>query len=460
VSVSDLSGLRLLVVDDENDIRMGLRLLLEPLGCDVDVAESGREALSILEDRGADLVLSDLQMPGMSGTELLAEIKTRSPGTVVAILTGFGTIQAAVWCLQNGASHFLTKPFDNDEIRGLVARLGRQILGRRAPPGGSDDVIVGDHPRMRAVLELVERVAQAPVPVLIEGETGTGKELVARAVHRRSGPGERPFLAVNAAALPDTLLESELFGHERGAFTGAESARRGLFEQARGGTVFLDEIASMSLAFQGKLLRVLEDKLVRPLGGSRDVPVDFRLVSATNRDLEALIASGAFRDDLFYRLRVVSIRIPPLRERRSDVLPLAQHFLAEATRRCLGPSAACPELTPSAADALLGHEWPGNVRELENAVQRAVVVCAGDRVLPHHLGLGTASWEVPELEQADYETGKREAVERFQREFVERALAGTEGNVTRAADRCGLTRAAFQRILRQLGVDRTAFERA
>jgi len=395
----------------------------------------------------------------MSGTELLTEIKARDPATVVTILTGFGTIQAAVWCLQNGASHFLSKPFDNDELRTLVTRLGRQILGRRLSPGALDDVIVGDHPRMRAVMELIGRVAPTPVPVLIQGETGTGKELVARAVHRRSGADERPFLAVNAAALPDTLLESELFGHEKGAFTGADKTHRGLFEQAGGGTVFLDEVASMSLAFQGKLLRVLEDKVVRPLGGTHDVPVEFRLVAATNRDLDELIASGDFRDDLFYRLHVVSIRIPPLRERRSDILPLAQHFLARAAQRCLGPGSACPELVPSAVDALLEHEWPGNVRELENVIQRAVVVCTGDHILPHHLGLGTSSWDAVELLPADYETGKREALERFQREFVERALSGTRGNVTRAAERCGLTRAALQRIVRQLGVDRTAFER-
>ncbi len=459
--MTTLSGLRVLLVDDEADIRLGLRLLVEPLGAQVATAASGREAVQVMSREPVDLVLTDLQMPEMSGTELLAEIGAKWPGTVVVILTGFGTIQTAVWCMRHGASHFLTKPFDNEEITGLVTRLGRQILAaREAPPTDGERRIVGEHPRMRAVLDLVGRVARAPVPALIEGETGTGKELVARELHRRSAVADRPFLAVNAAALPDTLLESELFGHEKGAFTGADSARRGLFEAARGGTVFLDEIASMSLSFQGKLLRVLEEKVVRPLGGARDVPVEFRLVAATNRDLEEMIATGEFRQDLYYRLRVVSILLPPLRERASDIVPLARHFMLRAVRSCLGDDARAPEMTPSALDALTSHDWPGNVRELENAVRRAVVVCAGEHVFPHHLGLGEERWTFEDDAPGDYDESKRRALARFQREFVERALAACGGNVTHAASRCGLTRAALQRIMRQLGIDRAAFDRA
>jgi len=460
VSADDLAGLRVLAVDDEPDIVLGLRMLLTPTGADVATAASGKEALAILASQGADLVLTDLQMPGMSGTELLAEIKQRWPAIEVVILTGFGTIQAAVWCMQHGASHFLTKPFDNREILTLVTRLGRRLLWTsRGQELDYADGIVGEHPRMREVLDLVDRVAGAPVPVLIEGETGTGKELIARALHARGPLADRPFLAVNAAALPDTLLESELFGHEKGAFTGADSAHEGLFAQARGGTVLLDEIASMSLAFQGKLLRVLEDKVVRPLGCARDVPVDFRLVAATNRDLVDMIAQGEFRRDLYYRLRVVSILLPPLRERKSDVMHLAEHFLGRAVARCLGPDAPAPKFTSVAVAALEAHDWPGNVRELQNAVQRAVVVCGGVHIFPHHLGIGAPRAADVADQPADYETGKKQALEHFQREFVERALEATGGNVTKAADRCGLTRAAFQRILRALDIDRTAFER-
>ena len=456
-AVLDLSRVRVLVVDDEPDLRHGLRLLLAGRGFTVDEAASGADALALFGRTPADIVLTDLQMPGMSGADLLAEIKRRAPATVVTILTGFGTIQTAVWCMQHGASHFLTKPFDNEELVRLLTRLACQVLAARSERRSPElDALVAEDPRTLRVLDLVRRVAPTPVAVLIEGETGVGKEVVARAVHGLSAGASRSFLAVNAAALPDTLLESELFGHVRGAFTGADCDRAGLFELARGGTVFLDEIASMSLAFQGKLLRVLQEKVVRPLGGSRDVPVDFRLVTATNRDLGALLAGGTFREDLYYRLRVVTIHVPPLRDRPGDIVPLALRFLARATGACLGTGAAVPELTRDAADALVAHRWAGNVRELENTMQRAVVVCTGDRILPHHLGLGASWGEAPD-ETGDYEEEKRRVVERFQREFVQRALENAKGNVTQAAGTCGLTRAAFQRILKQLGIDRAGF---
>jgi DNA-binding NtrC family response regulator len=459
-ALPDLASVKVLVVDDEADIRLGLRMLLTGHGFSVTEAASGADALREFERTGADILLTDLQMPGMSGTDLIAEVKRRAPATIVVVLTGFGTIQTAVWCVQHGAAHFLTKPFDNDELVRLMTRLGRQVLAaRRERRAESAEGIVAEDPRMQRVMDLVRRVAPTPVPVLIEGETGTGKEVVARAIHELSAVAQKPFLAVNAAALPDTLLESELFGHTRGAFTGADSDREGLFALARGGTVFLDEVASMSLAFQGKLLRVLQDKVVRPLGGARDVPVDFRLVAATNRDLAACIREGTFREDLYFRLRVVSVVVPPLRQRPGDVVPLALRFLAKATAACLGPDAEVPELTKDAAEALAAHAWPGNVRELENAIQRAVVVCAGDRILPHHLGLGAGAWGAAEGDaSADYEDEKRRVVERFQREFVQRALENAKGNVTLAASACGLTRAAFQRIVKQLGIDRAAFD--
>jgi DNA-binding NtrC family response regulator len=458
-AVNELASVRVLVVDDEPDLRLGLRMLLAAQGLRVEEAATGADALREFERSGADIVLTDLQMPGMSGTELLAELKRRAPATVVVVLTGFGTIQTAVWCLQHGAVNFLTKPFDNDELVRLVTRLARQVLAaQRERRAESAEGVVAEDPRMQRAMDLVRRVAPTPVSVLIEGETGTGKEVVARAIHELSAVAGKPFLAVNAAALPDTLLESELFGHARGAFTGADADRKGLFEQAQGGTVFLDEVASMSLAFQGKLLRVLQEKLVRPLGGARDVPVEFRLVAATNRDLAALVRDGTFREDLYFRLRVVSVLVPPLRQRPGDVVPLALRFLAKATAACLGADAPVPELTKDAADALGAHAWPGNVRELENAMQRAVVVCGGGRILPHHLGLGVGAWEDAGAEAGtDYEDEKRRVVERFQREFVQRALENAKGNVTQAASACGLTRAAFQRILKQLGIERAAF---
>ena len=474
-----LDGLEVLVVDDEADLRLGLRRLLGGLGLSPRTAADGREALEVLARARADLVITDLSMPGMGGLELLTEVKRAFPSTEVVVLTGFGTVQAAVQCLQAGAAHFLTKPFDNEEVLGIVRRLGSQLLaGRRAAAGRlaqGRSGIVAEDPRMAAVLELVRRVARSPVPVLVEGESGTGKELVARELHACSPVAAGPFRAVNCAALPDALLESELFGHVRGAFTGAVRDRDGLFREAAGGTVFLDEVSSMSPSFQGKLLRVLQEKTVRPVGGRGDVPVDFRLVAATNRELGPLVAGEAFREDLYYRLQVVRVRIPPLRERPGDIAPLTRHLLARAAAESLGEAAAAPALSDEALAALHAHAWPGNVRELENAIRRAVVVCCGDRILPYHLGLdagtgadpgaaaGGASAEAvagcaePGRAPADYALAKRRALDRFQREFVQRALERSGGNVSRAAEACGLTRVALQKILRQLGIDRTAF---
>ncbi len=480
----DLAALSVLVVDDEADIRLGLRRLLATLGIEARQAASGTAALQQLEVQPADLIVTDLNMPGLTGIELLTEVKARRPETVVVLLTGYGTVQTAVQCLQAGAAHFLTKPFDNAEIVGIVRRLGGQILARRraaADDGTGRPPLVAEDARMQRVLELVDRVAPTPVPALIEGESGTGKELVARELHARSAVAGKPFQAVNCAALTETLLESELFGHKRGSFTGANRDRAGLFAEARGGTVFLDEVASMSPSFQGKLLRVLQEKLVRPVGGGADVPVEFRLVAATNRDLEEMVAAGTFREDLFYRLAVVRVHIPPLRDRPDDVGPLAQHFLRRIAAECLGPDQPVPELTAEARAALAAHGWPGNVRELENAIQRAVIVCCGERILPFHLGLDAQGWggdgtrsdartgtspgprEHASAEEAPgtplgYADAKREAVERFQREFVQRALERSAGNLSQAADTCGMTRAALQKILKQLRIDRAAFE--
>ncbi|MCP4093290.1 MAG: sigma-54-dependent Fis family transcriptional regulator [Planctomycetes bacterium] len=468
----DISQLRVLVVDDEADIRLGLTRLLESLGIEAEQAADGREALAAFTDGEWDLVLTDLMMPGMTGAELLVEIKKEHPQTAVVLLTGFGSIQVAVQCLQDGASHFLTKPFDNQDVLSIIQRLGCQLLARRQPREVGVAMVAED-PATQRMLDLVRQVAPRPVPVLVEGESGTGKEVVARALHRWSSVSEGKFLAVNCAAVSDTLLESELFGHVRGSFTGADRDRSGVFAEVQGGTVFLDEVASMSPAFQGKLLRVLQEKVVRPVGADRDVRVDFRLIAATNRDLEALVAKGEFREDLYFRLRVVPVYIPPLRERQHDILPLALHFLLRETKVCLGPDAQPPELDAETIHRLMQHSWPGNVRELENCIMRAMIVGGGERILSHHLGLDEKGWQREEqsaatvvqaspaqvgaIESDDYAEAKRQTVERFQREFVERALEHSQGNVSQAALNCGLTRAAFQKILRQLGVDRGSF---
>jgi len=461
----DPGELRVLVVDDEPDVRLGLRILAESVRAEVMDAASGEAALETCDTWVPHLVLSDITMAGMSGVELLSVMGRRHPETRVVLITGFGSIELAVEAMRRGAVHFITKPFDNDDVLETVVRYGQlAVAAERAcrldrAQSGDTPRIIGEDPRMKAVLDLVETVAPTSMTVLIQGESGSGKELIARAIHARSEMRARPFLAVNSAALPDTLLESELFGHRKGAFTGADRNREGIFAQARGGTVFLDEIALMSQAFQAKLLRVLQERTVVPLGTTEAVPVDFRLVAATSRDLVERIEAGEFREDLYYRLRVVSVDLPPLRERPGDIVPLATHFLTRYAGQIPAYADHPPRLAASAVEELKRHRWKGNIRELENSIQRALVLARGAEILPAHLGLGedVGPWSVPNPETLSYEAGKQEALKTFQRRFIERTLERTGGNVTHASEKCGLTRAAFQRIMRSLGLDRSQF---
>ena len=452
----------ILVVDDEPDVCLGIKHLVKSLGCEVKTASSAEMALSMFEVDKYDLVLSDISMPGMKGNELLKVIKSKWPFTEVILITGFGTIELAVNCLQAGAAHFISKPFDNDEIKDLVSRVGRKILADRKSilNGSRDDSIVAESSGMKAVIELVKQVAPTKVPVLIEGNTGTGKEVVARALHEYSQSSDKEYLAVNCAALPDTLLESELFGHKKGAYTGADAERVGLFAKAKGGTIFLDEISSMSLPFQGKLLRVLQEKVIRPLGSDKDVPVDFRLVSASNQNLHALIKEGKFREDLFYRINTMTIKIPPLKDRKEDVIALSNYFLKICARDCLAEGANIPQLSIEAIDALTHYEWPGNVRELKNVIQSALIMCRGDKILVHNLHLQKSNSEevFEQILDYDYEKGKQKVVAKFQRQLIIKSLEKTGGNVTHAAEKCGLTRAAFQKIMKSLEIDRSLFK--
>lgn len=456
----DFDDLQTLVVDDQQDVCRGLARLIGQTGCRTETASSGEEALRKLRQDHFDIVFTDIMMEGISGEQLLHEIKRLWPDIEVVMITGHGSIEMAVSCLQSGASHFISKPFNNQEILAYYKQSGYRILSRRSLENGpSRDLsqrIVAVDPRMREVLSLVDQVAPRNVPVLIEGASGTGKELIAREIHHRSPWREHPFLAINCIALPDTLLESELFGYKRGAFTGAHRDTKGLFEQAAGGTVFLDEVASMSLSFQGKLLRVLQEKVIRPLGASADVPVQYRLIASTNCDLEAAVRHREFREDLFYRLQVVKIRLPSLNDRPDSIPALTAYFLKRAVSELAMNGEPAPEISPAAMDRLMAHEWRGNVRELENTIYRAVVMCRGDKILPSHLGFSDDAATGYELAVAGltYEEGKQKAVESFQRHFVEIALKRTGGNISKAALLSGLTRAAFQRIMRRLETER------
>ncbi|MEE8368760.1 MAG: sigma-54 dependent transcriptional regulator [Thermoanaerobaculia bacterium] len=378
-----MSAGRILVVEDRESLRTMLQRALVQDNYDVSVAEDGAAGIRQVQEEEFDLVLTDLRLPHGSGIEVLRACQELPAGPPVVVLTAYGTVESAVEAMKLGAIDFLEKPVDLDELSGLIKNIvGSDVEGDGfTPPGGSK--IVGRHPRLRAAIRLLERVAGTESTVLLRGESGTGKELFARAVHLLSPRSKRPFVAVNCAAIPENLLESELFGHEKGAFTGAHQLRKGRFEQAAGGTLFLDEIGELSPAMQGKVLRVLDQRTFERVGGNRTLHADVRLVAATNRDLESSAAAsdsrslGHFRADLFYRLNVFPIELPPLRDRASDIGLLTRHILGDLAKRFERPLL---QLTPAAKSLLSSQTWPGNVRELANVLERAVILSDGPRV--------------------------------------------------------------------------------
>jgi DNA-binding NtrC family response regulator len=445
------AGARVLVVEDQ-DIVLGLVLqVLREEGYAAEAATSGEEALRLLDRELYDLVLLDLNLPGISGMEVLSAGRALQTDAQFVMMTGHGSVASAVEAMRLGAFDYLSKPVDVDELalvaeRALAeAELRREVSRLRgAAPRGGLARIVGRSPAVRRLFDLVQRVAPTRASVLVTGETGTGKELVARAVHDLSDRARRPFVAVNCSALAETLLESELFGHVKGAFTGAVASRRGLFEEAAGGTLFLDEIATIPPATQVKLLRVLQERKVQRVGGGPAVPVDFRLVAAANVSLEGEVAAGRFREDLFYRLNVFPVHVPPLRERTGDVPLLAQHFRARFARES---GAEPPEIPPETLSRMMAYEWPGNVRELENYVERALILHAGTRSL---------SFEPPQAARAEPARGaaarareERWSLERLEREYILQVLEDTRGNQVRAAQALGIDRRTLTRKLRQ-----------
>jgi len=450
-----------LVVDDEPGVRASIRVILEGT-CEVLEAETGADALELLRAREVDLVMLDQRMPGEPGIDVLPRVKAADPSTVVVLATAVHDVRTAVEALKRGAYDYITKPFDVDDILMLVERalekraLERQVLCLRsalAPSGLATDGfegLVGRHPDMVRIYQLITQVAATTTTVLITGESGTGKELVARAVHARSGRSAQPFVAINVAAIPETLLESELFGHERGAFTGAVARRLGKFELAHGGTIFLDEIGSLRLDLQTKLLRALQEREIERLGGSRPIPIDVRVLAATNVNLRQAVRDRAFRDDLYYRLSVVPIHIPPLRERREDVPRLVEHFVRkfarESHRDVRGVSAG-------ALDALTRYDWPGNVRELENVIHRAVVLAGGPVVHLQDVPLDVAMPETVAVLARDT-VPLREACDQFERQYVLRTLERLSWNVSRAARQLGVHRNTVLAKLAGWGVQR------
>jgi DNA-binding NtrC family response regulator len=438
---------RVLVVDDEDRVRKLLTRLLQEEGCRVQVASSGREALEALEREAYDLVLTDLTMPGMSGMDLLSEIREKWSEMSVILVTAFGTVESAVEAMHKGAFHYITKPFKLDEVRIFTQRALQEGRTRRELAALRREVhqkfeyanIIGKSKAMQDVFSLIERVAPSNSTVLIQGKSGTGKELVAKAIHYNSPRRRFPFVPINCSAIAETLLESELFGHVKGAFTGAIANKKGIFEEAQGGTVFLDEIADTSPGMQVKLLRVLQEHEIRRVGGNDEIKVDVRLIASTNQDLAEAVREGNFREDFYYRLNVIPLSLPPLKDRPEDIPLLARHFLAgfaaEAGREVTG-------ISTEAMRVLMHYAWPGNIRELENVIERAVTLGAEGE-----LGVG----DLPPSLLEDAGPAETEAllvvstIQELEKAHISRVLKFTGGQISKAARILGIDRRTLYR---------------
>ena len=447
-----MKKITILIVDDEKNSREGLARALQRT-YEVLLAENGPKALELLATHNVDVMLSDVRMPGMDGLTLLQRAMARTPQPLCIMLTAYGSIELAVEAMRRGAYDFMTKPISLDRLdivlkRALQTRsleAENRALREQLDARYGMENIIGQSPAMHEVFDTVRQVAPSRATVLILGESGTGKELVAHALHQLSPRNKSPFVAVHCAALSTTLLESELFGHEKGAFTGAAERRRGRFELADGGTLFLDEIGEIDPALQVKILRVLEERRFERVGGTETIDVDVRLVAATNRDLKKMVAEGKFREDLFYRLDVVTVQMPPLRERAGDIPLLAQHFVATFARE---NGKTLDGITPDALQALVEHEWPGNVRELRNVIERMVVLSRGDRLTLRDLPPALRERAGPTLPAR----GGALSIEATEKQLIVRALKTHDGNVTRAAADLGISRRTLHRKLNEYGL--------
>ncbi len=450
----------LLLAEDDAALAEMLAEWLTQKGHRVETVATGNEAIAALEVRDVDVVLTDLSLHGIDGLEICRTVVARRPDVPVLVLTGHGTLETAISAIRAGAYDFLTKPIELDALlvavdRALQHRAHREEIKRlRTALAVSEgfDELVGESPPMKQLYDLLARVAQSDASTLITGESGTGKELVARAIHERGPRKLRPFIAVNCAAMPEALLESELFGHVRGAFTDAKTAKTGLFVQANGGTLFLDEIGDMPLSLQPKLLRVLQERKVRPVGGSTETAIDVRLVAATHRDLEEEVEQRRFREDLFFRLNVIHVDLPPLRSRGSDVLLLAQKFLEHHAKRSGRPILG---LTPAAAEKLVAYSWPGNVRELQNCTERAVALTAFDRIGPDDLPPKIRDHKPSNVIVASDNPAELQSLEEVERRYILRVLEAVDGNKAVAARVLKLDRKTLYRKLAHYGVHRS-----
>ena len=448
---------KILVVDDEAPHRQMLDAVLSVEGYEIYHAGDGQEAISLVEERFYDLILMDIRMSKVGGIEALKKIKKISPGIPIIIMTAYASVSTAVDALKSGAYDYLTKPLDIEELKILIEKalhhrkLEQENVYLKERLGDRFDFsnIIGRSPAMQDLFETIALVAPSEATVLIAGESGTGKELIANAIHHNSPRKDRAFIKVNCAALPETLLESELFGHEKGAFTGALARKQGRFQLAHTGSIFLDEVGEMTPTTQTKILRVLQEREFEPLGSTQTLKVDTRVIAATNKNLLEEIEQGNFREDLYYRLNVVTLEVPSLRERREDISLLADFFLkqyAEKNQRLI------KGFTPKAMDLLIRHDWPGNVRELENVVERAVIMARGDLISQGELPDAIRSLE-GEMEEAEIDLSPGRSLKEVERDMILRTLEDTDGNRTRTAEILGISRRTLQLKLKEYGVN-------
>jgi DNA-binding NtrC family response regulator len=451
----------LLIVDDEPDMLQLLKRSLEPeLDCEIQTAPSGEAALRLLAAERTDLVLADIKMPGMDGLELLDLIKRQYPDLTVLMMTAYGHIEMAVDAMKRGAYDFITKPFDHEALvlklekaleRSRLLRENQRLM-EECRNAHSFQNLVGESPSMQRVFETIQMVAKTDLTVLITGESGTGKDLTARAVHTLSERRKRPYIAVNCPTVPENILESELFGYKKGAFTHATQDKKGLFQEAHSGTIFLDEIGDISPTIQTKLLRVLQEKEFKPLGDARPVHVDVRILASTNQNLRKKIRQGSFREDFYYRLNVLPIELPPLRERREDIALIAHHLM-EKHSKDMGKSPK--RLSAELLEAFRNHPWEGNVRELENYILQGLLFATGKTIKPRDVGLtllSNTAAPAPNTSDLPYKEAKEQTLRHFNHSYIGHALVTCRGNVTQAARMCGLERQALQQIMRRYEV--------
>lgn len=468
---SEVTG-KVLVVDDERNITFVIQAMLTKVGYEVIALNDSHKAIQAVGAEGFDVVVTDLYMPGPSGMELLAHCQKNHPGLPVVIMTAYGTIESAVSALKLGAFDFITKPFDQTDLLNVIKKavltyrqrqkepisIYTSVPDTSARPSEAVTSIIGSSPQMQEVFKIISKVAPSPSTVLVWGESGTGKELVAYEIHQNSSRASKPFIKINCAAIPATLIESELFGYDRGAFTGAVTSKPGRFELAHEGTLFLDEVAEMPLEMQVKLLRVLQEQEFERVGGVNTLKVDVRIVAATNKDLEAEVRAGRFREDLFYRLNVLPIHLPALRDRKEDIDLLVKFFLKEFNHKF---KKAITGISPDAMVALRSYSWPGNIRQLEHALERMVLMSESAvlqfRDLPHEVIEAVGGQSLLEggaEEPSSFKEIVRKQTQTLERDLIEKALEETGGNVTRAAEKLGLSRKGLQLKIKELGLKR------